>query len=293
MAEDIRPRRSLLYVPASNAKAIAKARTLPCDVVIMDLEDAVAPEAKDAARALAIDALKEGGFGGREVVVRANGLDTPWGGADLAALAAAGPDAVLVPKVSAAADVARCHALFAAAPEHTGLWAMIETTRGILRLDEIGAQAASTRLACWVMGTNDLAKEMRAEIDAERVPFQGMLALSVAAARANGRGIVDGVFNDFADEEGFAAQCRQARRFGFDGKTLIHPRQIAACNRAFTPSDEAVTQARAIAAAFQLPENRDKGALQLDGRMVERLHLEEARRLIAFRERISSDEEAA
>ncbi|MGH6614276.1 HpcH/HpaI aldolase/citrate lyase family protein [Sphingomonas sp.] len=283
-----RPRRSLLYMPASNLRAIEKARDLPCDAVVLDLEDAVAPEAKAAARDIALAVVRDGGFGTRELIIRANGLDTPWGRDDLAALASVGPDAILVPKVNDAAEVAAYDALIAAAPEHTRLWAMIETTRAMFRLEEIAAQARTTRLSCWVMGTNDLAKEMRATLDVERVPFLGFLAQSVAAARAYGLTILDGVFNGIDDAAGLEAQCRQGRAFGFDGKTLIHPKQIETCNRIFTPSDAELAAARAVVAAFALPENADKGAIRVDGRMVERLHLAEAEAVIALREMVGA-----
>jgi citrate lyase subunit beta/citryl-CoA lyase len=283
-----RPRRSLLYMPASNLRAIEKARDLPCDAVVLDLEDAVAPEAKAAARDIALAVVRDGGFGTRELIVRANGLDTPWGRDDLAALATAGPDAILVPKVNDAAEVAAYDALIAAAPGHTRLWAMIETTRAMFRLEEIAAQARTTRLSCWVMGTNDLAKEMRATLDVERLPFLGFLAQSVAAARAYGLTILDGVFNEIDDAAGLEAQCRQGRAFGFDGKTLIHPKQIETCNRIFTPSDAELAAARAVVAAFALPENADKGAIRVDGRMVERLHLAEAEAVIALREMVGA-----
>ncbi|QNA82807.1 CoA ester lyase [Sphingomonas sp. So64.6b] len=283
-----RPLRSLLYMPASNLRAIEKARELPCDAVVLDLEDAVAPEAKVAARETAVAVVREGGFGQRALIVRANGIDTPWGRDDLTALALAGPDAILVPKVNDGAEVAAYDAAIAAAPGHTRLWAMIETARSMFRLEEIAAQARTTRLAAWVMGTNDLAKEMRATLDVARVPFLGFLAQSVAAARAHGLTILDGVYNSIEDEAGLEAQCRQARAFGFDGKTLIHPKQIAVCNRAFTPSEAEVAAARVVVAAFGLPENADKGALRVEGRMVERLHLAEAEAVIALWEMVSS-----
>lgn len=286
MSSSMKPRRSLLYVPASNARAMEKARALACDGVILDLEDAVAPDAKIAARDAAVEMVRGGGFGRRELIVRVNALDTPWGEADVAALAVAGPDAILVPKVNAASDVTDYDRLIAAAPGHTRLWTMIETTRSIFQLEAIAAQADSTRLSAWIMGTNDLAKEMRAELDAARLPFLGMLAMAVAAARAHGVTIIDGVFNALDDDAGFESQCLQARAFGFDGKTLIHPRQIDACNRVFTPSPAAVAAARAVVAAFAEPGNRDKGVLRIDGRMVERLHLAQAQALLAQDERI-------
>ena len=279
----IRPRRSVLYVPASNAKALDKVATLPCDGVILDLEDAVAPEMKDAARAAAVAAVSGGRLGHREVIVRVNGYDTPWGKADLEAISIAGADAVLVPKVNGGEDIDRYAAALAQAPAQTELWAMIETARSIFRLDEIAARADNTRLRCWVMGTNDLAKEMRATLDATRTPFLAALSLAVTAARGWGLDIIDGVHNDLEDHTGFEAQCRQGLQFGFDGKTVIHPNQIEACNRIFTPGEAEVSAAQAIIEAFALPENRGKGAVRVAGRMAERLHLEQARRLLALR----------
>jgi citrate lyase subunit beta/citryl-CoA lyase len=272
-------RRSALYLPASNLKAIEKARFLPCDVVILDLEDAVAPEAKATARDQACAAVREGGFGPRELVVRINGLDTEWGRGDIDAFAASRPAAILLPKVNAAEDISACEKLL---PEGVALWAMIETARSIFRLDEIAATATTGRLACLVMGTNDLAREMGAVPGIARTPFLGMLGLAVAAARAYGIAILDGVFNALEDEAGLAAQCRQAVEFGFDGKTLIHPNQIGPCNAAFTPAPEAVAWAERILAAFEAPENAGKGALRVDGSMVERLHLLQARRTLAM-----------
>ena len=276
----VRPRRSALYLPASNLRAIEKARSLACDVVILDLEDAVAPEAKDMARGQAIEAVRAGGFGG-ELVVRVNGLATPWGAADLAALAAAPPAAVLVPKIDDAADVMRYAEALAGAPAPVRLWAMIETARCLFRLGEIAAAASGSGLSALVMGTNDLAKEMGATLDARRAPFLGALGLMVAAARGWGLAVLDGVYNDLTDDAGFVAQCRQGAEFGFDGKTLIHPRQIDACNAAFSPSAEALAWARTVVAAFGQAENADKGAIRVAGKMVERLHLAQAQRLLA------------
>jgi citrate lyase subunit beta/citryl-CoA lyase len=284
----IRPRRSVLYVPASNAKALEKVASLPCDGVILDLEDAVAPERKEVARQAAVEAVRSRRFGSREVIVRVNGYDTPWGAADLAAIAAVGPDAVLVPKVNEGDDIDRYHAALTAAPSSTALWAMIETARSIFRLDDIAARARNTRLRCWVMGTNDLAKELRAPLDAARSSFLTHLSLAVTAARAWGLDIIDGVFNELDDLASFEAQCRQALQFGFDGKTLIHPSQIDVCNRIFTPGQAELDAARAIVDAFALPENRDQGAVRVGGRMAERLHLEQARRLLALREAIDA-----
>ena len=290
MSDVVRARRSALYLPASNLKALEKAKTLPCDVVILDLEDAVAPDVKAVARDQAVAAVAAGGFGHRELVVRANGLDTPWGADDLAALAKAAPDAVLVPKVNDGADVRRYNQALAAAPARVQLWAMIETARSIFRLDEIAAATADTRLSLFIMGTNDLAKETGAELTVERAPFLGALGLSVTAARAYGVSILDGVFNAIDDEEGFIAQCRQGREFGFDGKTLIHPRQVDPCNSAFSPSPETIAWARSVIAAFDLPENQDKGAIRVDGKMVERLHLAQARRALAIDDVINQRE---
>lgn len=283
-----RPRRSALYMPASNLKAIDKARTLACDVVILDLEDAVAPEAKDAARAQAIEAVAAGGFGRREVVIRCNGLDTPWGADDLAAAAEAGPDAVLAPKVNDAQDVAAYDAALKSAPITTALWAMIETCRSVFRLEDIASARSSTRLTTWVMGTNDLAKEMRARQTPGREPFNAALGLAVAAARAYDLTILDGVYNGIDDDDGLEAICEQGVDFGFDGKTLIHPRQVDICNRVFSPQPDDVTFARAIIAAFALPENAGKGAIRVNGRMAELLHLGQAQRLVAVDEAIAT-----
>jgi len=278
MTTSTRKRRSALYLPASNAKAIAKARTLPCDVVILDLEDAVAPDAKAAAREQAVAAIREGGFGDREVILRVNGLDTEWGAADLKA-AAPVAKTILAPKVSSAADVAAYGKVLASG---ISLWVMIETAISLFRLEEIAAMAHTTPLAGFVMGTNDLAKEMGAQPDVLRAPFVGALGLAVAAARAHGLAIIDGVFNDFQDDEGFQLQTRQALAFGFDGKTVIHPRQIDLCNAIFTPDPEAVAWAHQVIAAFEYPENAAKGAIQVGGKMVERLHIPQAQRILAM-----------
>jgi citrate lyase subunit beta/citryl-CoA lyase len=283
-----RPRRSALYLPASNPKAIAKARTLPCDIVILDLEDAVAPEVKEEARAAAVAALREGGFGSREVAIRANGLDTEWGAADLAAIAGSGADAVLVPKVSSPQDIDRYQAALQHAPANMQLWAMIETCASVARLDPIAARAADTRLALWIMGTNDLAKEMRARLTPERTPFLPILSLAVAAARTHGLTILDGVCNEFRDLSAFRAEAEQGLLFGFDGKSLIHPDQIAPTNEVFSPSAEELAWAGAVIAAFALPENAGKGAIRVDGKMAELLHLDQANRLIEVARRIAT-----
>lgn len=280
MTQTLRPRRSALYLPASNPKALTKARTLPADVVILDLEDAVAPENKIAAREQAVAALAEGGFGRRELVIRTNGLDTEWGAGDLAAAAAAGPDAVLVPKVSSPAEVRAYDTALAAAPAKTRLWIMIETCACLPVLHDLAACAADTRLAGFVLGTNDLAKEMRARPGPERTPFLPILTMAVAAARAHGLVVLDGVCNEFRELDRFTAEARQGLEFGFDGKTLIHPDQIAPCNAVFSPDATEIAWAEAVEAAFALPENAGKGAIKVDGRMVELLHLDQARRVL-------------
>lgn len=281
MTQTLRPRRSALYLPASNPKALTKARTLPVDVVILDLEDAVAPENKIAAREQAVAALAEGGFGRRELVIRTNGLDTEWGAGDLAAAAAAGPDAVLVPKVSSPTEVRAYDTALAAAPAKTRLWIMIETCACLPVLHDLAACAADTRLAGFVLGTNDLAKEMRARPGPERTPFLPILTMAVAAARAHGLVVLDGVCNEFRELDRFTAEARQGLEFGFDGKTLIHPDQIAPCNAVFSPDATEIAWAEAVEAAFARPENAGKGAIKVDGRMVELLHLDQARRVLA------------
>ena len=287
----IRPRRSVLFVPGSNVRAIEKARTLGADCAILDLEDSVAPDAKEAARAQVAGAIAARGFGACETIVRINALDTPLWVEDVNAVVKAKPDALLLPKVSSPdqletmasrlGDIGADHAL--------RVWAMIETPLAILNAREIAAAVADseTRLSCLVIGTNDLAKETRARIVAGRAPMQPWLMTCVAAARAHGLDILDGVYNDLADAAGFARECAQARDMGFDGKTIIHPSQIAPCNAAFSPGAHELAQARAIIAAFERPENQGKGAIALDGRMVERLHADMARRTVALAEAIA------
>ena len=282
MTETARPRRSALYLPASNQKALAKARTLPADVIILDLEDAVAPDLKAEARAAAVAAVAEGGFGRRELVVRANALNTPWGAEDLAAISTAGPEAVLVPKVNSPQEVRAYDAALAAAPAHTRLWIMIETCACLPLLHDIAACAADTRLAGFVLGTNDLAKEMQAKLSRARTPFLPILTMAVAAARAHGLVVLDGVCNEFRDLDLFRAEAEQGLEFGFDGKTLIHPDQIAPCNAVFSPNAGEIAWAQAIVAAFELPENAGKGAIKVDGKMVELLHLDQAKRTLAI-----------
>ncbi len=275
-----RPRRSALFLPASNDRAIAKARTLPCDVVILDLEDAVAPDAKTAARAAAVAAV--GTFGDRELVIRVNGLDTAWGDADLAAVAAARPDAVLVPKVALPATLAAARA--ALGEDGPPLWAMIETCAAVLDLAGLVAGSMPYGLTALVAGTNDLASEMRCTPGPDRAPLLPALTQIVLAARAHGLVALDGVCNVLDDAPRIERECAQGAAWGFDGKSLIHPGQIAAANAAFTPAPTAVAHARAVIAAFAAPDAAVAGALRVDGRMVERLHLVEARRVAALAE---------
>jgi citrate lyase subunit beta/citryl-CoA lyase len=286
----IRPRRSCLYMPGANVKALEKAKTLAADTLIFDLEDAVAPEAKADARANIAAALAGGGYGRREIVVRVNGLTTPWGGDDIAGLAAKGADAILVPKVDSGADVEAAQRALDAAGSTAALWVMIETPRAILNIQDIAAAAGRTRLAAFVMGTNDLAKETRASQTADRGPFWTALSLSVLAGRAFGLALIDGVYNDIEDAQGFEAVCRQGLAFGFDGKTLIHPSQIATCNTVFAPTADEVAQARDVIAAFAAPEAAGKGVLRVNGKMTELLHLEQAKRTVAVADAIAAAE---
>jgi citrate lyase subunit beta/citryl-CoA lyase len=284
MKPSSRPRRSVLFMPGSNARAIEKARMLPADALVFDLEDAVAPEVKEAAREQVCNAVKTGEFGKREIVIRVNAPATAWFEADLAAAIEAKPDAILVPKVSEVDDLRAVETAFADGT--IALWAMIETPRAILDIAAIAG--AGGKLACLVMGTNDLVKEMRGTHMSSRANLFASLGLSVAAARAFGLSIIDGVFNDIADGDGFHDSCLQGRAFGFDGKTLIHPSQIATCNALFAPSRDEIEMARKVIAAFERPENSTKGAIALDGRMVERLHLEIARSTVALAEAIDA-----
>ena len=285
----MRPRRSVLYMPGSNARALEKAKTLLADALILDLEDAVAPEAKELARAQVCAAVEADGFGPRETVIRINGFATPYGPDDFARAIAAKPDAILIPKVESAADLLHARKN---APQGAGieLWAMIETPLAILNLKEIAQAAASAALplTCFVLGTNDLLKATRALALADRSPLLAALTLTVAAARAFGISVVDGVYNAIQDEAGFRAECVQGRALGMDGKTLIHPSQIAPCNEAFSPSPEEIAAAKKIVDAFALPENRGKGAISLDGRMVELLHADIARQTLAMAEAIAA-----
>jgi len=287
----IRPRRSLLYMPGSNARALEKARTLPADGVILDLEDSVAPDAKVAAREQVAKAVAAKGFGRREVLVRINALDTSWWADDLAAAAQAKPDGILVPKISSVADLRTIAVRLAHinADPAIRIWIMIETPLGVLRVEELAAQAQNRdmRLAGLVIGPNDIARETRMRLVPGRAPMIPALMQCVFAAHAYGIDILDGVFNNFSDTQGFAAECAQGRDMGFDGKTLIHPSQIEPCNVAFSPPAEEVAQARVILAAFEKPENHGRGAIQIDGQMVERLHAEMAKRTVAIADAIA------
>ena len=286
----IRPRRSVLYMPGSNVRALEKAKTLPVDGVIVDLEDSVAPEAKETARKQAADAVKAGGFGGREVFIRINGVDSPWHADDLSAAARAAPDVILVPKVSNpdTLELIGRRLLDMGTDRKTRVWAMIETPLAIFNILSIAAEArdSETRLSGFVMGTNDLAKDTRARLVPGRAPMLPWLSMCVAAARVHGIDILDGVYNDIGNADGFINECRQGVDLGFDGKTLIHPSQIEPCNTAFSPSLAEVEWARKMIKAFDLPENKGKGVVSIDGRMVERLHADMARRTVAIAEAI-------
>ena len=282
MADDaLRPRRSVLYMPGANARALEKAETLPADALILDLEDAVAPDAKAEARDRVCEAASSDRYGNREVTIRANGIGTPWHDDDLRAIAQAGPAAVVVPKIDSVDDV---HAIEKAldaggAPDRTRIWAMLETPVAALHAAEICG--ASERLSVLVMGTNDLAKELRAEHVPGRQPLLTGLGLCLLAARATGKVILDGVYNDIKDEAGFEAECVQGRQMGFDGKTLIHPSQLEPCNRVFAPTDDEVAKAQRIIEAFEEAEADGRGVVTVDGRMVENLHVDQARRTLA------------
>ena len=297
MSTIVRPRRSVLFMPGSNARALEKARTLPADGVVIDLEDAVAPDAKADARAQVAATLRAGGFAPREVVVRTNAVDTPWFEEDLAAVArasaeGAGPDAVLIPKVSDAetlVTIGRRLDALGAAPA-LRIWAMIETPLAVLRALDIALAARNpvTRLAVLVLGTNDLSKETGARVVPGRAPMMGWLSHCVLAARAGGVEVLDAVWNAFRDLDGFARECAQAAEMGFDGKTLIHPGQIEPCNAAFTPPPGEVEDARALIALFDRPENAGRGVVQIEGRMVERMHADIARRTVALADAIAA-----
>lgn len=279
-AADLRPRRSVLYMPAANERALEKARTIPADAIIFDLEDAVAPDAKPSARRKAVDAVRSGDYGSRELTIRCNGLDTEWGAEDIAAAGAAAPSAVVIPKVDSPSQVDDVAALLdgAGAPKNTMIWPMIETPTALFNVRRI---AAHPRVAVLVMGTNDLAKELRSPIVPGRHPLVPHLALALLAAREAGKVILDGVYNDVKNAEGFAAECVHGMEMGFDGKTLIHPSQVEPANEVWAPSSDEVEHAERVIAAFDEALAEGKGVVTVDGRMIENLHVDNARRVLA------------
>ena len=282
MPSKVRPRRSVLYMPGANTRALEKARSLPADALIFDLEDAVAPDAKEAARANVVAAARSKSYGKREIAIRCNGLATQWGKADVAAIAASGADAIVVPKVESAGDVAAIVDLLATAgaPKSMAIWAMMETPKGFLRAEEVAASHG--RLQLLIMGTNDLVKDMRARHTPMRLPMVTALGLGMLAARAHGLTILDGVYNDIQDAEGFRAVCQQGLEMGFDGKTLIHPSQVEPCNEVFAPGAVELEMAGKIVAAFKAAQAEGKGVVTVDGRMIENLHVEQAERALAL-----------
>jgi citrate lyase subunit beta/citryl-CoA lyase len=288
----LRPRRSLLYMPGSNARALEKAKTLAADGVILDLEDSVAPDAKETARKQVVDVVKAGGFGSREVFIRVNAIDTPWHAEDFAAAAHAAPDAILVPKITNPEQVEMVgRRLLDMHSDHKiRIWAMIESPLAIFNILAIAAEArdSEARLSGFVMGTNDLAKDTRARLVPGRAPMVPWLTTCIAAARIHGIDVLDGVYNAIGDAEGFVKECEQGRDMGFDGKTLIHPNQIEPCNKVFSPSPEEVAWARTMIAAFELPENKTKGVVSIEGKMVERLHADMAWRTVAVADAIAA-----
>lgn len=288
MSETITPRRSVLYMPGANDKALEKAKSLPCDAIIFDTEDSVAPDMKAVAREKVAAAVRSGAYGRRELTIRINGLDTEWWRDDLLSAGAAGPAAVVVPKVNSADDVALVESTLAeaGAPEHTMIWAMLETPTAMERAVEIAT--SSDRLTVLVMGTNDLAKELRAGLIPGRHPLLWGLGRCVNAARYAGKVILDGVYNDVKNPEGFAAECAQGAEMGFDGKTLIHPTQIEPCNDAFSPSEAELEYSRRVIEAFEAGVAEGKGVITVDGRMIENLHVDNARRALAIEAAIAA-----
>lgn len=277
-----RPRRTVLYMPGSNPRALEKAKGLPADGLILDLEDAVAPDAKAEARKLVVEAIKGGGYGQRELIIRTNGLETEWGKDDVKAAAKSGAHAILLPKVESRKQVKKCEAIMkdAGAPKEMAIWCMMETPKGILNARKIAG--ADKRVGCLVMGTSDLAKDLHAAHTKERLPMLTSLGLCLLAARANGRAVLDGVHLDLQDDEGHALACRQGAEFGFDGKTIIHPKQLAAANEAYAPSEDELIWSRKIIEAHAAAEAEGKGVVVVDGRLVENLHVANARRLVAM-----------
>jgi citrate lyase subunit beta/citryl-CoA lyase len=287
MSAKHRPRRSVLYMPGANARALEKARSLPADALILDLEDAVAPDMKETARKQVVSAVKAGGYGRREVMIRTNGLNTPWGYDDLVAVATVRPDAVLLPKVESAETVRQAESVLVShgAPADLAIWCMMETPRAMLHAEEIAD--ASPRLGGLVMGTSDLAKDLQAQHTAMRLPLITALGLCLLAARAARLTILDGVFLDLNDHEGFVDSCRQGAELGFDGKTLIHPKQLEAANLVFAPSEEELRLSRRIIEAYAEAEAQGKGVVVVDGKLIERLHVDHAERVVALAEAIA------
>lgn len=286
-AADLRPRRSVLYMPAANERALEKAKSIPCDAIIFDLEDAVAPDAKEAARANAVAAVGSGEYGHRELTIRCNGLDTPWGADDLAAAATSGASAVVIPKIGSVAYLDQISAALdgAGAPPELRIWAMIETPPAIF---DIRAIAAHPRVAVLVMGTNDLARELRAALLPGRHPLVPHLTTALLGAREAGKVILDGVYNDVRDPEGFRVECVQGAEMGFDGKTLVHPGQVEPCNEVWSPSDDEVAHARRVIEAFDEAVAEGRGVITVDGRMIENLHVDNARRVLAVADAIAA-----
>lgn len=286
MAATARPRRSVLYMPGSNARALEKAKTLAADALILDLEDAVAPDAKALAREQVCKAVVEGGYGSRELIIRTNGLDTPWGKDDIIAAAKAAPDAILLPKVETAAQVQETEALL---KQHgqakTAIWCMMETPKGILHAEQIAS--SSPRLAALVMGTSDLVKDLNAQHTPSRLPVITALGLCLLAARAYDLAILDGVYLDLDDDAGFEAACKQGLELGFDGKTLIHPKTLEITNRVYAPSEAQVAWAQKIIAAFEAATKEGKGVVLVDGKLIENLHVEQAKKLAALADAIT------
>ncbi len=291
----VRPRRSVLYMPGANDRALEKAKSIAADALILDLEDSVAPEAKVEAREKVCCVVKDGGYGRRELVIRPNALETAWGTNDLLAAAEAAPDAILIPKVAHPGDIISAAKILKSvhAPEKTRLWAMMEMPMAILHAREIAAVSADpeNRLTCLIMGTNDLLKESRARALHNRFAVVPWLAMTIVAARAYGLDVIDGVYNDFKDEPGFREECEHGRTLGMDGKTLIHPAQVTPCNEVFSPRDEEVAWSQKIIEAFDHPDNAKKGVITVEGKMVERLHLVQAKRTVAIARAVTQIEE--
>ena len=285
---ELRPRRSVLYMPGANERALEKAKDLAADCLILDLEDAVAPDAKVEARDRVCAAAGSGAYGHREVTIRANGIGTQWHDEDVRAIAASGADAIVIPKVNTAEDVQHVVAALeqAGAPDDLDVWAMIETPTAIWNAREIAT--AHDRLTAFVLGTNDLVKELQAEFVPGRQPLLASLSLAVLGARAAGVVVLDGVFNDLDDAEGFEAECVQGRQLGMDGKTLIHPKQLEPCNRVFAPDEDAVANAREVIEAFEQATAEGKGVVTVNGKLIENLHVEQARRTVAQADAIAA-----